>query len=136
METVSEIETPRYDLFTRVLVEIASRGGIIQEIAGNDDIMITLSVPAGAEVPLQHGTVLHRMKRDGFPSDSADRGSEGAGAGGVPARSSPWRSRPRTRLRLLVAPFSTVAEAAVDGSYTRSIARTPSRSSVANSSRK
>ena len=64
-----EIETPRYDLFTRVLVEIASRGGIIQEIAGNDDIMITLSVPAGAEVPLQHGTVLHRMKRDGFPSD-------------------------------------------------------------------
>ena len=64
-----EIETPRYDLFTRILVEIATRGGTIQEIAGNDDIMVTLTVPEGADMPLQGGTVLHRMKRDGFRSD-------------------------------------------------------------------
>jgi hypothetical protein len=64
-----EIETPRYDLFTRILVEIATRGGNIQEVAGNDDIMITLTAPEGADVRLQHGNVLHRMKRDGFPSD-------------------------------------------------------------------
>jgi hypothetical protein len=64
-----EIETPRYDLFTRILVEIASRGGSIAEIAGNDDIMVTLTAPEGAEVRLAHGTVLHRMKRDGFTSE-------------------------------------------------------------------
>ena len=64
-----EIETPRYDLFTRILVEVATRGGIVQEIAGNDDIMVTLTAPSGVEPPLQLGTVLHRMKRDGFRSD-------------------------------------------------------------------
>jgi hypothetical protein len=64
-----EIETPRYDLFTRILVEIAKRGGTIQEIAGNDDIMITLTTPEGADLRLQRGTVLHRMRRDGFRSD-------------------------------------------------------------------
>ena len=64
-----EIETPRYDLFTRILVEIATHGGIIQEIAGNDDIMVTLTVPEGTDMPLPRGTVLHRMKRDGFRSD-------------------------------------------------------------------
>jgi len=64
-----EIETPRYDLFTRILAEIARRRGTIREIAGNDDIMITLSVPQGADVRLQNGTLLHRMKRDGFASD-------------------------------------------------------------------
>lgn len=64
-----EIETPRYDLFTRILVEIATRGGTIQEIAGNDDIMMTITAPVGADIRLPRGTVLHRMKRDGFPSD-------------------------------------------------------------------
>jgi hypothetical protein len=64
-----EIETPRYDLFTRILAEIAKRGGVIQEIAGNDDIMVTLTAPPGVEPPLFKGTVLHRMKRDGFGSD-------------------------------------------------------------------
>lgn len=64
-----EIETPRYDLFTRILVEIATRGGTIQEIAGNDDIMVTLTAPEGAELSLRQGTLLHRMRRDGFPSE-------------------------------------------------------------------
>jgi len=30
-----EIETPRYDRFTRILAEIAGHGGVIREIAGN-----------------------------------------------------------------------------------------------------
>ena len=64
-----EIETPRYDLFTRILVEIARRGGTIREIAGNDDIMVTLTVPERADARTRPGVVIMRMKRDGFPSD-------------------------------------------------------------------
>jgi hypothetical protein len=64
-----EIETPRYDLLTRILVEIARRGGTVMEIAGNDDIMVTLTVPAGAASSVEHGSVLFRMTRDGFASD-------------------------------------------------------------------
>jgi hypothetical protein len=64
-----EIETPRYDLFTRILVEIARQGGAIREIAGNDEIMVSLTVPAGDAAPIQHGAVILRMKRDGLPGD-------------------------------------------------------------------
>ena len=64
-----EIETPRYDLFTRILADIARRGGTIQEIAGNDEIMATLTVPEGSRARIPHAVVLIRMKRDGFPSD-------------------------------------------------------------------
>jgi hypothetical protein len=64
-----EIESPRYDLFTRLLVDIARRGGTIREIAGNDDIMVTLTVPADADSPVQHGRVIMRTRRDGFASD-------------------------------------------------------------------
>ena len=65
-----EIETPRYDLFTRILAEIARRGGTMREIAGNDDIMVTVTVPAGADAPrLPRGHVIMRMPRDGFASD-------------------------------------------------------------------
>jgi hypothetical protein len=59
-----EIETPRYDLFTRILVEIATRGGEVREIAGNDDIMVTLTIQEGADPRLKHGTVILRMRRD------------------------------------------------------------------------
>jgi hypothetical protein len=64
-----EIETPRYDLFTRILVEIARQGGAIREIAGNDEIMVSVTVRVGATAPLQHGTVIFRMKRDGMPGE-------------------------------------------------------------------
>jgi hypothetical protein len=64
-----EIETPRYDLFTRILVDIAKRGGTVREIAGNDDIMVTLTVPPGTDVQLRNATVITRMTRDGFASD-------------------------------------------------------------------
>jgi hypothetical protein len=63
-----EIETPRYDLFTGILVEIARQGGVIREIAGNDEIMVSLTVRDGA-APLQHGAVIWRMKRDGMPGE-------------------------------------------------------------------
>ena len=64
-----EIETPRYDLFTRILVAIAGQGGTIAEIAGNDDIMVTVTVPSGNDGRVAFGTVLTRMKRSGFPGD-------------------------------------------------------------------
>jgi hypothetical protein len=68
-----EIETPRYDVFTKILVEIARQGGAIREIAGNDEIMVSLTVPGGAPegqpVPVPYGTVIFRMKRDGFPGE-------------------------------------------------------------------
>jgi hypothetical protein len=64
-----EIETPRYDLFTRILADIARQGGDIHEIAGNDEVMVTLTAPAGADPRVQHGTVIMRMKRDGISGD-------------------------------------------------------------------
>lgn len=64
-----EIETPRYDLFTRILVDIARRGGSVVEIAGNDDIMVTITSPAGVEARLAQGREIMRMKRTGFPSE-------------------------------------------------------------------
>jgi hypothetical protein len=64
-----EIETPRYDLFTRVLSDIARQGGAIREIAGNDEIMVSLTVRDGAPARVEHGTMILRMKRDGFPGE-------------------------------------------------------------------
>jgi hypothetical protein len=64
-----EIETPRYALFTRILTDIARRGGAIREIAGNDEIMASLTVPDGAAGTVSHGTVLMRMKRDGIAGE-------------------------------------------------------------------
>ena len=64
-----EIETPRYDLFTRILEKIARQGGTIVEIAGNDDIMVTLTVPEGSTISVPQGTEIMRMKRSGFAGD-------------------------------------------------------------------
>jgi hypothetical protein len=64
-----EIETPRYDLFTRILAEIARRGGSVREIAGNDDIMVTLTIPPGGRPDVPQGTVIARMQREGFRSE-------------------------------------------------------------------
>jgi hypothetical protein len=64
-----EIETPRYDLFTGILVEIARQGGSIREIAGNDEVMVSLTVRDGPPVAVQPGTILLRMKRDGIAGE-------------------------------------------------------------------
>jgi hypothetical protein len=63
-----EIETPRYARFTRILAEIASRGGRVTEIAGNDDILVTVTVPRGTQ-PRLPGTVILRIERNGFAGD-------------------------------------------------------------------
>jgi hypothetical protein len=64
-----EIQTPRYARFTEILADIARRGGIVREIAGNDDIMVTLTVPPGAPAVVPHGTLILRLPRDGFAGD-------------------------------------------------------------------
>lgn len=64
-----EIETPRYDLFTKILVAIAQRGGTVVEIAGNDDIMATLTVAPKTTVPAAPGHVILRMPRSGFTGE-------------------------------------------------------------------
>jgi hypothetical protein len=64
-----ENETPRYAAFTRILSDIAQRGGTIVEIAGNDDIMVALTVSEGSTAPLVHGSPILRMKRDGVSGE-------------------------------------------------------------------
>jgi hypothetical protein len=45
----SVIETPRYRELTEILGGLASRGRDVVEIAGNDDIFVTLLMPPGAQ---------------------------------------------------------------------------------------
>jgi hypothetical protein len=63
------IETPRYDRFTHILSNIARAGGSIREIAGNDDIMVSLTVPSGSQQNNLPGEVITRLPRTGFDSD-------------------------------------------------------------------
>jgi hypothetical protein len=44
---LSLIETPRYRAFTEILQGIANSGGEVIEIAGNDDLLVTVLVPPG-----------------------------------------------------------------------------------------
>jgi hypothetical protein len=74
-----EIETPRYDLFTRILVDIARRGGVLREIAGNDDIMVTLTVPDDAAPDVTPGHVIMRMRRIVYAATRRRRGPRPAG---------------------------------------------------------
>lgn len=64
-----EIESPRYDRFTNILAEIARRKGIVREIAGNDEVMVTLTRPLGSNMVIRSGTVIMSMKRDGVASE-------------------------------------------------------------------
>jgi hypothetical protein len=43
----TEIETPRYREFTSILAGLAARGRNLTEIAGNDDVLVTVLVPQG-----------------------------------------------------------------------------------------
>jgi hypothetical protein len=62
------IETPRYDIFTHVLAAIAAKGGLVREIAGNDDIMVSVDSAPGVDYA-GPGEVVTRMKRDGFAGE-------------------------------------------------------------------
>lgn len=58
----SIIETPRYRQFTRILRSVAAAGGRVEEIAGNDDILVTMIDPP-TDPP---GRIIARVPRDGF----------------------------------------------------------------------
>ena len=62
------IETPRYARFTQILAEIARAGGTIREIAGNDDIMVAVTLPPGEDY-VGPGEVIARLPREGFWSE-------------------------------------------------------------------
>ena len=62
------IETPRYARFTEILSQIARDGGTIREIAGNDDIMVALTLPEGEDY-VGPGEVIARLPREGFSSE-------------------------------------------------------------------
>ena len=65
-----EIETPRYAHFTAILFEIARRGGSIREIAGNNEVMVSLTVADGSQKSaVRHGTILLRLQRDGIAGE-------------------------------------------------------------------
>jgi hypothetical protein len=62
------IETPRYDIFTHVLANIVLKGGSVREIAGNNEIMVSLTTPPGTDYN-GPGEIITRMNRDGFQTD-------------------------------------------------------------------
>lgn len=61
----TEIDTPRYAAFTDILRQIAAKGGRITEIAGNDEIMLTIT---GFDRPdiLADLPVLATLQRQGY----------------------------------------------------------------------
>ncbi len=64
------IETPRYRKFTNIVRTIADLGGRVIEIAGNDDIMVSVIEPqAAAGNALAPGEVISRIGRDGYASN-------------------------------------------------------------------
>ncbi len=61
------IETPRYRRFTHILQKIAADGGQVVEIAGNDDIMLSvIAAPGTGPLTLKHGTRISTVGRDGY----------------------------------------------------------------------
>ncbi len=57
-----EIETPRYAAFTQILMRIAEAGGSMVEIAGNDDILVTVLTDSPATPGI---TPLYSFQRQG-----------------------------------------------------------------------
>jgi hypothetical protein len=61
------INTPRYQAFTKILEEIAKSGGSVLEIAGNDDVLVTVTLADDADMSALPGAeVLAAINRDGF----------------------------------------------------------------------
>ena len=61
------INTPRYRAFTKILQEIAAQGGSVVEIAGNDDVLVTVTMEDGVDASaLPGGKTLAIVSRDGF----------------------------------------------------------------------
>jgi hypothetical protein len=63
------IETPRYRAFTKLLIQMAMAGGTIVDIAGNDDVMVTVIADKAADFKLPTGVQLIKaVVRDGYDS--------------------------------------------------------------------
>ncbi len=60
------IRTPRYRRFTEILQAMSSNGASIVEIAGNDDILVSVVHDDASEPLPDGGEVLTRMRRQGF----------------------------------------------------------------------
>jgi hypothetical protein len=61
------INTPRYRAFTKILQHIADQDGAIVEIAGNDDVLVTVTMGEGGDASALPGAkVLAIINRDGF----------------------------------------------------------------------
>jgi hypothetical protein len=66
------INTPRYQAFTKILEEITKSGGAIVEIAGNDDVLVTVTMPDDPEMSALSGAdILAVINRDGFGGERA-----------------------------------------------------------------
>ncbi len=66
------ISTPRYRAFTSILQQIAAQGGIVAEIAGNDDVLVTVTMAEGQALPALPGAELLTMvSRNGFGGQRA-----------------------------------------------------------------
>ncbi|MEM6595511.1 MAG: hypothetical protein AAF672_12050, partial [Pseudomonadota bacterium] len=62
-------EVPRYRIFTTLARAIAKNGATFVEIAGNDDILVSMILDQGDFYPAQGHRLLSRTARVGFPQD-------------------------------------------------------------------
>lgn len=64
------IQTPRYRDFFNAIVDISNEGGVVKEIAGNDEVMISAIVKADYDLSIfKNGRIVSRMSRDGYDDD-------------------------------------------------------------------
>ena len=61
-----EIETPRYAAFTDILQQLAAAGGEVVEIAGNDEIMLTVTGNGALPAVVSKMPVLAALSRQGY----------------------------------------------------------------------
>lgn len=62
---VTRAEVPRYRIFTRIATELAAQGGEFIEIAGNDDILVSVISDRNAKLPAL-GEIISQTDRPGF----------------------------------------------------------------------
>ena len=64
------IETPRYRKFTRILQKLTKANAVINEIAGNDDIMLSsVGNPKSKVFQPKNAILISRLTRDGYDSE-------------------------------------------------------------------
>jgi hypothetical protein len=64
------IETPRYRKFTHILEKLVLMGGVVVEIAGNDEIMLSATgTITDKRGEFSGGEIISRMSRDGYDGE-------------------------------------------------------------------